>query len=173
MTARVIKVQVEIMSTSKDPKSAQRGQSLVELGLTLIIMLTLLAGAVDFGSAFFDYIALQDAAQEGALYGSVAPIIDSNGNGRYDTGELPNTAAIESRVRSTSSNPINLSASTVTVLVTMSPLPCSSVSKVGWVTVKVSYTYQLTMPLIGAIIGRQTIPLSATVTDTILIPSCP
>ncbi|MFA5873000.1 MAG: TadE family protein [Anaerolineales bacterium] len=155
------------MSTSKNPISAQRGQSLVELGLTLIIMLTLLAGAVDFGSAFFTYIALQDAAQEGALYGSVAPIIDSNGNGRYDAGEPLNTTAIESRVRSTSSNPVNLS--TVNVLVTISSTRCTG----GTVTVKVSYTYQLTMPLIGAIIGRQTIPLSASVTDTILIPSCP
>jgi Flp pilus assembly protein TadG len=167
MTARVIKVKVEIMSTSRDLIPAQRGQSLVELGLTLIIMLTLLAGAVDFGSAFFAYIALQDAAQEGALYGSVAPIIDSNANGRYDAGESLNTAAIVSRVQSTSSNPVDLS--TVNVLVTISASRCSG----GTVTVNVSYPYQLTMPLIGAIIGRQTIPLSATVIDTILIPSCP
>jgi hypothetical protein len=29
------------------------------------------------------------------------------------------------------------------------------------------------MPFLGAIVGSQTVPISATVTDTILSPSCP
>jgi len=158
------------MIISNDHKHAQRGQSLVELALTLTLILTLLAGTVDLGSAFFSYVALRDAAQEGALYGSIAPIIDTNNNGKYDTGEPLNTTAIVSRVRSASSTPVDLSdVSKVTVSVTTSTTPCSG----GWVTVSVSYNYQLAMPLIGSIIGRQTIPLSASTIDTILIPSCP
>jgi hypothetical protein len=130
----------------------QRGQSLVELALTLTLILTLLAGAVDLGSAFFSYVAIRDAAQEGALYGSIFP-----------------TGAIESRVRSTSSTPVNLSdVSKVTVIVSAIP-PCSG----GEVIVTVKYTYTLIMPLIGAIIGSPTIPLTASAKDTILIPSCP
>ncbi|MCJ7583318.1 MAG: pilus assembly protein [Anaerolineales bacterium] len=141
---------------------AEKGQSLVELALSLLLILTLLAGAVDLGSAFFSYIAVRDAAQEGALYGSIDPL---------------NTGAIVSRVRGASGppgppkpKPVDLYDLTkVTVSVTTSTTPCSG----GWVTVSVSYNYQLTMPLIGAIIGRQTIPLTASATDTILIPSCP
>ena len=130
----------------------QRGQSLVELALTLTLILTLLAGAVDLGSAFFSYVAIRDAAQEGALYGSIFP-----------------TGAIESRVRSTSSTPVDLSdVSKVTVSVSAIP-PCSG----GEVIVTVKYTYTLIMPLIRAIIGP-TITLTASAKDTILQPSsCP
>jgi len=132
---------------------AEKGQSLVELALSLLIILTLLAGAVDLGSAFFSYVAIRDAAQEGALYGSIFP-----------------TGAIESRVRSASSTPVDLSdISKVTVSVTTSTTPCAG----GSITVSVTYNYPLTMPLIGAIIGSPTIRLTASVTDTILSPSCP
>jgi len=149
---------------------AEKGQSLVELALTLLIILTLLAGAVDLGMAFFSFVALRDAAQEGALYGSVAPIIDTNLNRRYDTGEPLNTVLIVSRVRSSSSTPVDLSdISKVTVSVTTSTTPCAG----GSITVSVTYNYPLTMPLIGAIIGSPTIRLPASVTDTILSPSCP
>jgi hypothetical protein len=141
---------------------AEKGQSLVELALTLIIILTLLAGAVDLGSAFFSYVAIRDAAQEGALYGSIFP-----------------TGAIESRVRGASGppsppsptkpKPVDLYDLTkVTVSVSAIP-PCSG----GEVIVTVKYTYTLIMPLISAIIGP-TITLTASAKDTILQPSsCP
>jgi len=152
---------------------AEKGQSLVELALTLLIILTLLAGAVDLGSAFFSYVAIRDAAQEGALYGSVYPYFDSNINGKYDPGELLNEGAIKTRVQSASSTPVDLYGPKVQVDVTTTdPLkPCSGNDH--WVKVKVTYEYTLIMPLIGPIIGQQTIPLTASVKDTILTPLCP
>ncbi len=59
----------------------QRGQSLVELGLTMMVMLWLLSGAVDFGLGFFAYVAIRDAAQEGALFGSINPPLDATSHG--------------------------------------------------------------------------------------------
>jgi Flp pilus assembly protein TadG len=151
-------------------KLVQTGQSMVEFALALTLMMTLLAGAVDLGSAFFSFIAIRDAAQEGALYGSIAAVIDTNHNGKYDTGEPLNTAAIVNRVRQSSTQPVNLAdTSKVTVSVEATNPPCAG----GGIKVTVSYDYQLTMPLVGAIIGSQTIPVSASVTDTILKPSCP
>jgi Flp pilus assembly protein TadG len=50
------------------PGSA-KGQSLVELAISLVILLFLLAGIVEFGLAFFQFVQLRDAAQEGALFG--------------------------------------------------------------------------------------------------------
>jgi Flp pilus assembly protein TadG len=148
----------------------QKGQSLVELSLTLIIMMTLLAGAVDLGTAFFTFIELRDAAQEGAFYGSTAAVIDANNNGKYDTGEVLNTGAIESRVRSSSTSPADLTdVTTTTVTISATTPPCAG----GGLTVTVRYNYTLIMPLIGSILGTQTIPISATMTDTILKPSCP
>src|SRR5215217_3757522 len=52
---------------------SERGQSLVELGVSLLILLYLLSGAAEFGVIFFQYVQLRDAAQEGALYGSMNP----------------------------------------------------------------------------------------------------
>ncbi len=135
-----------------------RGQSLVELGLTLVLILTLLAGAVDLGTAFFDYIALRDAAQEGALYGSINPT---------------DTTGIIARVRQSSTKPLNLADPSVSIAITITGAACLGTSSNNAITVTVSYTYQLTMPFIGAILGTQTIPLSARVTDTILKPKCP
>src|SRR3990172_6767016 len=54
-------------------RRGERGQSLVELALSLTVILLLLAGAVDFSIAYFSFSAMQDAAQEGALYGSINP----------------------------------------------------------------------------------------------------
>src|SRR5215208_5843151 len=95
----------------------ERGQSLVELGISLVILLYLLSGAAEFGVLFFQYVQLRDAAQEGALYGSMNPYVDSNGDGKFTPGELVNQPGIETRVRGASSSPINLTDTTnVTVL---------------------------------------------------------
>jgi len=132
----------------------QRGQSLVELGLTLMILLWLLSGAVTFGIGFFSYVAIRDAAQEGALYGSIDP-----------------TGDIEARVRSSSSAPVNL-ADTTAVQVDADILPADSICAGSLLTVLVTYDYPVTMPLIGIITGP-TILLQAAATSTLLLPDCP
>jgi Flp pilus assembly protein TadG len=53
--------------------NGERGQSLVELAISLIVLLFLLLGAVEFSLALFQYVTIRDAAQEGALYGSINP----------------------------------------------------------------------------------------------------
>lgn len=141
------------MSRNQRPKKA-RGQSLVEFAISLTLILLLLAGAVDFGMAFFTFIAMRDAAQEGALYGSMAPA-DTNG--------------IIQRVRSSATMPLDLTDPAVRVNVRIVGNACEG----GGVEVTLQYDYPITMPLIGAVIGRNTIPLTATVTDTILLPPCP
>ena len=141
----------------------QRGQSLVELAISLTIILMLLSGAVDFGMAFFSYTAMRDAAQEGALYGSFNP---------------RDIQGIIYRVQKSSSNPVNLSDSTrVTITVTPTngiTYECQGTGPNGTngIQVTVHYEYPLVMPFLGAFIGSQTIPLTATVTDTILSPQC-
>jgi Flp pilus assembly protein TadG len=138
-------------------RRGEQGQSLVELALSLTIILLLLAGAVDFSMAYFSFSAMQDAAQEGALYGSVNPT---------------DTAGIITRVRSASSNPVNLTDPAVDVTVTVDyagPFPCEGDD----VTVKVVYDYPISMPFIGGIIRSQKITLTASVTDTVLQPVCP
>jgi Flp pilus assembly protein TadG len=154
---RIIKHSANITTQDNDPASlrqSERGQSLVELAVSITVILLLLAGAVDFSIAYFSFAAMQDAAQEGALYGSVNPT-DTNG--------------IITRVRQASSNPVDLADETlVTVNVTLTGDACEG----NEVRVNVIYDYPISMPFIGTIIGSQTITLNASVTDTILQPPC-
>jgi hypothetical protein len=152
------------MHIEKKQPSRQRGQSLVELAVMLVILILLIAGIVDLGRAFFAYIALRDAAQEGAVYGSICPT---------------DTSAIINRVRSSSSNPVDLMDSAhVQVqcffVVGGSETACGNNPIAGnGIKVKVSYNnFPVTMPFMGTILGTQTLTLRAEVEDTILRATC-
>ncbi len=131
----------------------QRGQSLVEMGLFLMILLWLLAGAVDFGIAFFSFVAMRDAAQEGAIYGCIYPPYNA-------TAE----AKIIARVRNSSTDaaPINLASTSVTVTAP------GGTDAGDPLTVLVEYNYPISMPLMSLITGP-TIPLKASATSVILV----
>lgn len=157
----------------------ERGQSLVELAISLTAMLLLLSGAVTFGMAFFSYVSLRDAAQEGALFGSINPcILESDGTCHRNS--LVNQAGIRERVRASSTSPVNLSNTTtipdayITSVATTTQ-PCEGSDSSGnqnAIQVTVQYDYPVFMPFLGVLSG-QTIHLTATVTDTILEPRCP
>ena len=66
-------IEAQMDTISKNHNRTERGQSLVELGVSLVILLILLAGVVDFGRLAFHYLSMHDAAQEGASYGSIFP----------------------------------------------------------------------------------------------------
>ena len=131
----------------------ERGQSLVEMAISLVLLLTLLSGAVEFGMAFFQFVQLRDAVQEGALYGSMKPS-DSSG--------------IIARVQGASNSPVDLSTLTPTITI-IGAGPCEG----NGIQVKLTYNHPVFMPFMSAIVGS-TIPLNASVTDTILSPvDCP
>ncbi len=146
------------------------GQSLVEFAITLMVILLLVSGAVDFGLGFFSFVAIRDAAQEGALYGSIASVIDTNNNGIFDPGEQLNEAGIVTRVRNSSRSPVNLQdLSTVDVRV----LPIADpICQGKLLTVTITYDYPVSMALINLVTGP-TIQIKASATSTILKPACP
>jgi Flp pilus assembly protein TadG len=148
---------------------SERGQSLVELAITLPILILLLLGTLDFGMAIFSYSMLRDAAQEGAFYGSFNP---------------SNRPEIENRTRNISpraedvvfSSPVQLrDKELVKVNVKVLGNSCQGVENgvANSIQVNVSYRYPLLMPLIGRLIGSNTIPLTGTATNVILQPQCP
>jgi Flp pilus assembly protein TadG len=139
-------------------KNSEQGQSLTELALTMSFLLILLVGIVDIGRGFFTYMALRDAAQEGALYGSTSPT---------------STSDIETRVWNNSTLLQNLADdpnADTNVAITVVGAPCTG----NGIQVRVSYeNFPITMPFLGTLIGRQTVPISSTIVDTILSPACP
>jgi Flp pilus assembly protein TadG len=50
-----------------------RGQSLVELALTLPLLILILIGLLDLGRMLIAYVTIQNAAREGAHYGISNP----------------------------------------------------------------------------------------------------
>ncbi len=52
---------------------SERGQSMVEMALTMTILLVVLSAVLDLGRGFFSFIAIQNAAAEGALYAAINP----------------------------------------------------------------------------------------------------
>lgn len=137
--------------------SNKRGQSLVEFAISLTVIMMLLAGAVEFGIALFQFVQLRDAAQEGALYGSIHPGEDTN---------------IAARVKSASQTPIDLQNDPDLNIVISYPDGSPNCEGKG-IRVDVSYPHPIAMPFIGPIIGSDTIQINASVTDTILTPVCP
>lgn len=134
----------------------QKGQSLTEMAVSMVILLVLLAGVFDIGRAVFTYMSMRDAAQEGAAYASIEP--------RQCTEVI-------NRVRA------NLEDPTANVTVLLNGKNCSTAgTRDGCAGHEASVTVQLnfpmTMPFIGAIIGTQNIDLRATATDTVLRPYC-
>jgi len=121
----------------------ERGQSLTEMAISFVVLLLVLAVGVDAGRAYFALISLREAAEEGAIFGSLYPACDTK---------------IAQRASSSSDN-LNITVNLAR--------PGGTVAGQS-LTVTVTHQFQLTMPFVGAIIGTQTIPLSVSSTSTIL-----
>ncbi|MDZ4159307.1 MAG: TadE family protein [Anaerolineaceae bacterium] len=141
------------------PAKSEKGQSLIELAVSLVFLLILLAGVVDLGRMMFYYIAMRDAAQEGATFGSINPT---------------HCNQIVDRVRA---NLVDPSRVTVTVLVNNTGCIQSSQTNTNCnnntIRVVVSDpSFPISMPLLGSFLGRQTINLSTTVNGPVIRPAC-
>lgn len=146
-----------------DGHRSERGQSLVEFAFSLVVLLLLVAGAVDGGRALFTYLSMRDAAQEGALYASVNP---------------DDLTGINQRTRESSNLVRDLGNSVViTVAPTVAGKYCSGTTngEDHGILLTIHYAnFPLTMPFIGMFVGGgdQTIPITAEVTNSIIIPKC-
>jgi Flp pilus assembly protein TadG len=141
------------------PKKSERGQSLLELALSLLVLLMLLTGSVEFGLALFQFVTIRDAAQEGAVYGSIQPA---------------DVAGIKWRAVDAASDILHLSPNAVTVKTNHNKACEGSVSGVpNSIEVTVIYHHPITFPFVADMIGHNTIQLIGKSTNTILTPTCP
>jgi len=151
--------------------NAERGQSLVEFVFMAIVLGILLLGVLDLGRAYFTYMALLDAAGEGATYGSVNPTrwcnsshtnFDSCPGDRDDSVDPDN---ITYRV---------LNSAPVGTLVDWSQarvvVEGDTIKPGREIKVTVTTDYQLLTPFVGSIVGSQILPLRAQASAAILSP---
>ncbi len=145
------------MKPGRQCNHSEKGQSMVEFAVGLVLLIILMAGIVDLGRALFTYMSLRDAAQEAANYAIINPS-DTNG--------------IKNRARESSNMMKSISSdgqASTAVDVTINGGACTG----NEVVIKVTYSnFPITMPFLGALIGSQNIPLVATISDTILSPGC-
>ena len=146
----------------------QKGQSLVELAVSLPVILLILLGTFDVGMALFSYSIIRDAAQEGALYGSFNP---------------GNEAEIENRARNilprdqgeVFSSPVDLrNKENVSIDIITKGNKCQGVTQgiANYIQVKITYNYPILFPFIGQLFGSDGIQISSTASNVILQPPC-
>jgi len=164
---------------------SEKGQSLVELAISLMVLLLILAGVVDLGNMMFQYMAMRDAAQEAASYGSMFPRDCEDIEARA-LASLFNTEAYDP-----ATNPDGVIVSIVVTNTTAEPdIQKYCVDAAAYedpdtktendacaphaITVTIEQAnFPITMPLLGTFLGRQSVHLEASMTDTILRPACP
>ncbi|HNB55288.1 MAG TPA: pilus assembly protein [Anaerolineales bacterium] len=106
-----------LKSKSLSASEKEKGQSLLEMAFAAIVLLLLISGIVDLGRLFFTYIALREAAQEGAAFASVCP---------PDAVNHPeNGPKIRDHVKTSSQFPVDLALPNIQVIAnfTSSPTP--------------------------------------------------
>jgi len=144
-------------------KSTNKGQAFVEFAIVLVLLLILLAGVVDLGRAFYNFIMLRDAAMEGVAYASAFPghcrqiedrIIDN----------LTKGMLVDMNIRYSDGTNIYKCDDALA-----KQTACSG----NEIRISVSQTdFPITMPLLGSILGRQSINLTANVSGTVIQPPC-
>jgi Flp pilus assembly protein TadG len=151
-------------------RERSRGQSVVEFALVLPILLLLLAATVDFGRLFYAYVAVENAAKEGALYGARSPLCDDATNVNCSD---PNNVAWHVTNEASNlkdSNGVSLLSSTVACRDTAGTLVQPINNCVDGYTYQVTVTspFRLITPLLSTIVG-QNITLRAEAQSTVVV----
>ena len=137
---------------------------MIELALVTPILLLILAAAADFGRAFYAYIAIENAAKEGALFGSNNPLCDDNAGA--SCGD-PNNVVWHVRGELANQNLRNPDGTVLTPTIDcLAPngTPRASVDDcVQGDTYEVSlvYPFRLVTPILGSIIGNLNLATTA------------
>ena len=136
----------------------EKGQSLVEFSLGLVVLLTILCGLLDLGRVYFTFVALEDGAGEAALYLALNPqcIHASDGAECAD----PNNA--EYRARNSGGHEVDWSKAQI-------KFDTPNAFGVGeTVKVTVDYSYGLLTPIIPKIVGLNPIKISASASQIVI-----
>lgn len=146
-------------------QKSERGQSFMELAISLTFLLILLAAVIDLGWAFYTMVALRDTAQEGAAFGSMCP---------------NDFSLIEERLRESATAPLSIEdidGGDIEICIIDPDSPpelfaCSgkgaAIVRGNSVRVTIRIQHDILTPFVGSFIGTQTYPLTVTVSNTIL-----
>lgn len=144
----------------------EKGQSLVEMSIGMVVLIMLISGLLDLGRLYFTYVALEDSVGEAALYLALNPDCPTAASGPQCAD--PNNA--QYRARRSGTGPATSSFNVVDwELVNVFVDGPPAVWGVGeMVTVRIEYPFRLLTPVIPRIAGVNPITLYATASSIIL-----
>ena len=130
---------------------SERGQSMVEMALMMVILLTILSGVLDLGRGFFMFIAIQNSAAEGALYAAMNPACAHSTDAGLNGTTCANPNNIDYRARHESSDGlVDSTRMAVWVLYSNGTNAYSpSIKESDPVTVTVGYAFTMIGPFSG------------------------
>jgi Flp pilus assembly protein TadG len=145
---------------------------MVEFALILPVMLLLVAAAVDLGRLFYAYVAIENAAKEGALYGAKHPLCADNTNVNCSANGANVQYYVENEAASGLKNALGTSLLTTGVTCRAKTTgtvrqPVNDCLDGDTYQVKVTYDFRLVTPILSNILGT-TITLSSTQESTVL-----
>jgi Flp pilus assembly protein TadG len=148
---------------------SEKGQALMELAVSITVLLIMVAGVVDLGRMLFHYIAMRDAAQEAAAYGSINPTHCTQIKHRAWVAMASSPfVTVTATIRKDSNDP-NSPYINCETAVNDPSLACHG----SEIRVKLSDPeFPITMPFIGTFLGKQTVSLETEISGTILRPPC-
>lgn len=119
----------------------QRGQALVEMGLVLVLFVSLLLGVIEFGRAWMVLNMVTHAARTGARIAAVAPP-----SSRNSSGVITDASTIQNQVRTQMQNVVDATGFMVNVTQpTIDGVPMVQVT----VDARVNYLFNLLDGAIG------------------------
>ena len=116
----------------------ESGQGMVELAISLIVILILLAGLVDLSRTIITKMSLQDAAEEGVIYAMAYP---------------KNCTQIQYRVLQNLSKVKNITLSSIVIKYDGVTCPSSGDLTGDLITVSITNSFPVSMPFLATFIG--------------------
>jgi Flp pilus assembly protein TadG len=135
--------------TNDKGRNRTRGQSLVEFALLFPILIMIVLGIADLGRAYYALVALNDAAEEGAMYAAIDP---------------DNLTEIQNRAVHATTGLIELEAGNV------SRTPGSGFTAGDPVTVTVAHDFTIYTPLMQTFFENGQVTLQGRAVNPIITP---
>ncbi len=139
-------------------RNSERGQSFMELALSLVFLLILLSVMIDLSWAFYTMISLRDVTQEAAAYGSMC---------------AEDKWGIENRLRKSATTPLDANDISNFTLEYCTPYGVcrTHTPKTGdFIRLTATYQHHIVTPFIGMFIGNvQQYPLTVNTASAIMM----
>ena len=164
-----------MLSRRSSARDSARGQALVEFALVAPVMLVIMLLAVDFGRLFFTYVAVNNAAREGAFY-AATHASDWDYNQTTFESNVARAAANEANVQGQGGEgALSVTAPTCFEPTSGTTMACNTAANFAAgsgnrVSVSASRPFTFLTPLIGDVVGGQ-LTLSASATAPVLNPA--